>query len=72
LSRFGEFGEFKSEVKIILQSQVAECGLGCIAMVASVHGQIFSLANLRQRFPQSLKGANLKQVLAARQKVKVL
>lgn len=50
-------------MKPILQSQVAECGLASIAMVASAHGQTLSLADLRQRFPQSLKGANLKQLI---------
>ena len=49
---------------ICYQSQVAECGLACIAMVASAHGQSLSLAELRQRFPQSLKGNNLKQLIS--------
>jgi ATP-binding cassette subfamily B protein RaxB len=51
-------------LKTILQSQVAECGLACIAMVITAHGQSTSLADLRQRFPQSLKGSNLKQLMA--------
>jgi len=51
-------------LRTILKSQVAECGLACIAMVASAHGQSLSLADLRQRFPQSLKGANLKQLIS--------
>ena len=51
-------------MKTILQSQVAECGLACIAMVITAHGQSTSLADLRQRFPQSLKGSNLKQLMA--------
>jgi len=50
-------------LKTILQSQVAECGLACIAMVITAHGQSTSLADLRQRFPQSLKGSNLKQLM---------
>jgi ATP-binding cassette subfamily B protein RaxB len=32
-------------------------------MVAAAHGQSISLSDLRQRFPQSLKGANLKQLV---------
>lgn len=51
-------------MKTILQSQVAECGMACIAMVITAHGQSTSLADLRQRFPQSLKGSNLKQLMA--------
>ena len=50
-------------MKSFLQSQATECGLACIAMVASAHGQSLSLADLRQRFLQSLKGANLKQLI---------
>ena len=41
-----------------------ECGLACIAMVASAHDQSLSLNDLRHRFPQSLKGNNLKQLMA--------
>jgi ATP-binding cassette subfamily B protein RaxB len=33
-------------------------------MVINAHGQTTSLADLRQRFPQSLKGSNLKQLMA--------
>lgn len=33
-------------------------------MIASAHGQSLSLSDLRQRFPQSLKGSNLKQLIA--------
>ena len=32
-------------------------------MVAAAHGQSISLSDLRQRFPQSLKGASLKQLV---------
>lgn len=35
-----------------------------MAMVINAHGQTTSLADLRQRFPQSLKGSNLKQLMA--------
>ena len=32
-------------------------------MLASAHGQHWSLMTLRQKFPQSVKGANLKQLI---------
>ncbi len=51
-------------MQTILQSEVTECGLASIAMVARAHGQIFSLTDLRKRFPQSLKGNNLKLLIA--------
>ena len=47
----------------ILQSEASECALACLAMVAQAHGLHIDIADLRRRFPLSLKGANLKQVM---------
>lgn len=47
----------------IAQSEASECGLACIAMVASFHGHETDLGSLRQRFSLSLKGATLKQLI---------
>lgn len=47
----------------IAQSEAAECGLACIAMVAAFHGYETDLGTLRQRFAFSLKGATLKQLM---------
>ena len=44
---------------VILQTEAAECGLACIAMVAAHHGLRSDLPTLRQRFPMSLKGATM-------------
>ena len=44
---------------VILQTEAAECGLACIAMVAAHHGLHSDLPTLRQRFPMSLKGATM-------------
>ena len=44
---------------IILQTEAAECGLACIAMIASHHGLQSDLSTLRLRFPTSLKGATM-------------
>ena len=44
---------------VILQTEAAECGLACIAMVASHHGLRSDLPTLRQRYPMSLKGATM-------------
>jgi len=46
-------------VPLILQTEAAECGLACLAMVAGAHGLNTDLASLRQRFSLSLKGATL-------------
>ena len=44
---------------MILQTEAAECGLACIAMAAAHHGLRSDLPTLRQRFPMSLKGATM-------------
>lgn len=49
---------------VILQSESSECGLACLAMVASHHGRHVGLRELRRRFPLSLKGAPLKRLIA--------
>jgi ATP-binding cassette subfamily B protein RaxB len=49
---------------MIRQSEAAECGLACLAMVAAYHGQHHSLAALRRRFASSLKGMTLTQLLS--------
>ena len=48
---------------VILQAEPAECGLACLAMVASHHGMVLPLRELRRRFPLSLKGASLSRLL---------
>jgi ATP-binding cassette, subfamily B, bacterial CvaB/MchF/RaxB len=46
-------------VPVILQTEAAECGLACLAMVASAHGLRTDLPTLRQRFSLSLKGVTM-------------
>jgi ATP-binding cassette subfamily B protein RaxB len=41
------------------QSEAAECGLACLAMIAAYHGRHTDLASLRRRYPVSLKGMTL-------------
>jgi ATP-binding cassette subfamily B protein RaxB len=48
---------------MIYQSEAAECGLACIAMVANYHGHQLDLTTLRNRYSVSLKGANLQQLM---------
>ncbi|MBV2208379.1 MAG: peptidase domain-containing ABC transporter [Thermomonas sp.] len=50
-------------MSVLTQSESAECGLASLAMVAGAHGLRLSLAELRQRFPLSLKGAKLNQLI---------
>ncbi|GAB3105208.1 peptidase domain-containing ABC transporter [Lysobacter terrae] len=50
-------------MKVVLQTEVSECGLACLAMVASHHGNAIGLRELRRRFPLSLKGAALSRLI---------
>jgi len=54
---------WSANLPLILQTEAAECGLACLAMVAGYHGNRVSLAHLRQRFGMSLKGASLKTLM---------
>lgn len=47
-----------SSLPLILQTEVAECGLACLAMVACHHGYRTDLSTLRARFPGSLRGSS--------------
>ncbi len=48
---------------LILQAEAAECGVACLAMIASYHGRLEDLASMRRRFAVSLKGATLAQLI---------
>ena len=47
------------KLPMILQTEAAECGLACLAMIAAHHGLRSDLPTLRQRFSLSLKGATM-------------
>lgn len=54
---------FGRRVPLVMQSEAAECGLACLAMIAGYHGYRTDLLSLRQRFAISLKGATLKSLI---------
>jgi len=58
-----QFG-WSRRLPVILQTEAAECGLACLAMIANHHGHDVDLAGLRRRFSSSLKGATLARVMA--------
>lgn len=49
---------------MILQTEAAECGLACLAMVASHFGYQVDISDLRRRHGFSLKGATLKDLVS--------
>src|SRR3977135_3592865 len=48
---------------LIRQTEAAECGLACLAMVASYHGHRTDMNSLRRRYPVSLKGVILRDLM---------
>src|SRR3977135_2628660 len=48
---------------VIRQTEAAECGLACLAMVASYHGYRTDMNSLRRRYPVSLKGVTLRDLM---------
>lgn len=48
---------------LILQTEAAECGLACLAMIAGYHGHQIDIGTLRRRYPISLKGATLRSLV---------
>ncbi len=55
-------GFFARRIPIILQSEAPECGIACLAMVASYHGHLTDLIAMRVRLSPSLKGVTLKHI----------
>ncbi len=49
---------------LVRQTEAAECGLACLAMVAGWHGLDTDLTTLRRRFPISIKGATLEDLVS--------
>jgi ATP-binding cassette subfamily B protein RaxB len=47
----------------IHQAAATECGLACLAMIASYYGRQSDLNTLRREYPVSLKGATLRTVM---------
>jgi ATP-binding cassette subfamily B protein RaxB len=58
-----------ARLPMIMQSEAAECGLACLAMVASYQGQPCDIAELRRRLSVSLKGINLKHLVSMAERV---
>jgi ATP-binding cassette subfamily B protein RaxB len=48
---------------LILQTETAECGLACLAMIAGRYGHRVDLPALRQRYNLSLRGTNLHDLI---------
>lgn len=56
-------------MEVILQTEAAECGLACLAMVAAAHGNEIGLRELHRNHSVSLKGATLSQIIGVATKL---
>ena len=54
---------FVKKLPIFRQTEAAECGLACVGMVASYWGKDFDLPALRRKFPITLQGAALNDLI---------
>jgi ATP-binding cassette subfamily B protein RaxB len=53
----------RGHLPVIQQTEAAECGLACLAMISSYYGHRIDLNTLRRRHPVSLKGVTLKGLI---------
>ena len=52
-----------ARLPVILQTEMTECGLACLAMVARYHGHDVDLNSLRARYLLSSRGTSLKEII---------
>lgn len=54
---------FRSKLPLIFQTEAAECGIACLAMVAGFYGDRVDLSALRRHFSVSLRGTTLAHII---------
>lgn len=54
---------FSKKLPIILQTEVAECGLACLTAIAGYHGYHSDLRTMRQKYSLSQKGLTLADIV---------
>jgi len=57
-------GATQGKLPVILQTEMTECGLACLAMISRYHGHDIDLNVLRQKHLISMTGASLKSIIA--------
>ena len=60
------------KVPVILQTESAECGLACLAMVVGYYGYDSDLLTLRQKYPISQKGVTLNTLIKISNKLNLI
>lgn len=54
---------WKSRLPMVMQTEAAECGVACLAMIVGYHGQRCEITELRRHLSVSLKGTSLKHLV---------
>jgi ATP-binding cassette, subfamily B, bacterial CvaB/MchF/RaxB len=60
---------WRRRVPMVLQTEAAECGLACLAMLSSYFGAPCEISELRRRVSVSLKGLNLADVVRMAERI---
>lgn len=63
---------FFKKIPLILQTESAECGLACLAMISGFYNGESNLFNFRRKYGISSKGATLKNLIDIAQDLKLL
>lgn len=53
-----------SRVPVVLQTEVAECGIACLNMIARYYGDARDMVQIRRQYGVSLRGATLKDIMS--------
>jgi len=56
-------GRFLNPVPVILQTEAAECGLACMAMISGFYGHHIGIGGIRRQLATSLKGLTLRDLI---------
>ncbi|MBL0612461.1 peptidase domain-containing ABC transporter [Aeromonas jandaei] len=67
ISGFFEF--FAKKLPVIVQTEVTECGLACLAMIAAWHGRDTDIYSMRKVFDVSSNGMTLRQIITAAERI---
>lgn len=59
----------RSRVRLVRQTEIAECGLASLTMIANYHGLDIDLGTMRRRFAPSLRGAALRSLIGLADKI---
>ncbi|MDC9606359.1 peptidase domain-containing ABC transporter [Xenorhabdus griffiniae] len=61
----GFFESFTKKLPVIMQTEVTECGLACLAMIATWYDRVTDVYSMRKIFDVSSNGMSLRQLITA-------